>query len=187
MRILGPTDLLAAADSVLRGVSDGNERVRELVDLVPRVIAMVDRAEVLLGRAEGLLDRAEDAATRAEEVAEAADRTRARTDEVVARAELLLGRSEGMVSPLESLAPKALPIIDEIVSDISPAEVRAMKDLMDRLPALITQLDAVGPDVHNILDAVQDLSHTMQGLPGMGLIKRRGERRDAEEDASDEA
>ncbi|GAB3622847.1 hypothetical protein GCM10027418_09290 [Mariniluteicoccus endophyticus] len=185
MRILGPTDLLAAATTVRQGFADGTDQVRDLVDLVPRVIGMVDRAEDLLSRAEGLLDRAELAAERADAVAEAADRTRVRTDKVVARAEKLVGRTEALMVPVESLGPKALPLVDELVSSVSPEEIRAMKDLVDRLPSLVDQLDTVGPDVHNILDAVTDLSHALQGLPGMGAIKRRGERKDAEEDAQE--
>jgi hypothetical protein len=50
---------------------------------------------------------------------------------------------------------------------------------------MLRQLDKVGPDVHQILEVVQDLREALTGLPGVGMLMRRGERRD--EDASDGA
>lgn len=72
------------------------------------------------------------------------------------------------------------------MASVSPEEVRAVTRIINQLPTLADELEGVGPDVHEILDAVTDLSHAIQGLPGMGALRRRGERIDAEEDAAGE-
>ena len=49
------------------------------------------------------------------------------------------------------------------------------------LPAL-SSLDGVGPDLHSLLDTVQDLRELAKGFPGSKLFRRRG----AEEIRSEE-
>ncbi len=44
----------------------------------------------------------------------------------------------------------------------------------DLLPVLRT-LDRVGPDLHELLEVVEDLRRVVAGLPGVGLLRRRGE------------
>jgi hypothetical protein len=44
----------------------------------------------------------------------------------------------------------------------------------DLLPVLRT-LDRVGPDLHELLEVVEDLRRVVTGLPGVGLLRRRGE------------
>ena len=50
------------------------------------------------------------------------------------------------------------------------------------LPVL-SKLDRVGPDLHELLEVVEDLRRVMTGLPGIGLLRRRG---DAEPPADDQ-
>ncbi|MDO5684468.1 MAG: hypothetical protein Q4G46_16780, partial [Propionibacteriaceae bacterium] len=59
---------------------------------------------------------------------------------------------------------------------------QAIKGLIDRMPELADQIDHIGPDVTQSLEAVTDLAHAVRGLPGMGLFVRRGERKDEEDD-----
>ena len=58
--------------------------------------------------------------------------------------------------------------------------------LVDRLPTLLehmendvlpvlTRLDRVGPDLHELLAVVEDLRRVITGLPGVGLLRRRGD------------
>ncbi|MFE9869776.1 hypothetical protein ACFYON_03950 [Micromonospora sp. NPDC005686] len=43
------------------------------------------------------------------------------------------------------------------------------------LPILAT-LDRVGPDLHDLLDVTRDLKLAVAGIPGLGMLRRRGER-----------
>ena len=65
---------------------------------------------------------------------------------------------------------------------------------MDRLPTLVTHLDEdvlpvlvtlgdVVPDVHALLDTVQDMRQVVKGFPGSRLFRRRGAEEIAEEEA----
>jgi hypothetical protein len=50
----------------------------------------------------------------------------------------------------------------------------------DIMPILAT-LDRVGPDVHELLEQLKEVRQAIQGIPGLGFFRRRGERADAEE------
>ena len=78
-------------------------------------------------------------------------------------------------------AERLLPIADRLASSIADVEVEAVVRVMDRLPQLSEHLERdvlplldtlgqVGPDVHDILDAVQDLTHAIKGMPGMNPV-----------------
>ena len=49
----------------------------------------------------------------------------------------------------------------------------------DIMPILAT-LDRVGPDVHELLDVLKDVRMAIQGVPGFGILRRRGEQREEE-------
>jgi hypothetical protein len=71
--------------------------------------------------------------------------------------------------------------------------VDALVALVDRLPTLVDSLDQtvipvlsslqdVGTDVHDLVDTMQDLRQVVKGFPGSKLFRRRG----AEEIAENE-
>ena len=167
MRIPGPHDLLTAAVTVKDGVTDAADLWPRTLDLIDRVEAMVGRGEALLEQAEELLAQAALTRAHVDEVADAAAETSARAAALVARAE-----------PLTALADKALPIASEVVASVERDEVLALVGMIDRLPEALLQIDRIAPDVHQILESVTDLAHAAQGLPGMGSLIRRGERKD---------
>ena len=58
--------------------------------------------------------------------------------------------------------------------------------LVDRLPPLLDSVDRdvlpllgrlneMAPDLHSLLEAVEDLRRTVAGLPGFGMLRRRGD------------
>ncbi len=51
-----------------------------------------------------------------------------------------------------------------------------MLDAVDRdvLP-LLGHLNEMAPDLHALLESVDDLRRAVAGLPGIGLLKRRGD------------
>ena len=81
---------------------------------------------------------------------------------------------------------------------MSAREVDAAIALVDRLPMVLehlesdvlpvlSKLDQVGPDLHELLEVVEDLRRVLTALPGVGLLRRRGdddEKRDDTPDAS---
>ena len=180
--LLGPRDLVHAATSVKDGVTDA-------VDDVTGLLELITRGRDLMDRAEALVTAAEDTLARADRTLHDASALRARADRVLGEAEGLVRRGDALLAPAEELGAKALPIAARIVDSVEPDEVEAVVRTIDRLPVLVTlleenvlpvvaRLDEVGPDVRAILDAVTDLSHGLRGLPGMGLLQRRGERKD---------
>ncbi|GAB3800756.1 hypothetical protein [Micromonospora zhanjiangensis] len=49
----------------------------------------------------------------------------------------------------------------------------------DVLPILAT-LDRVGPDIHDLLGVTRDLKLAVAGIPGMRMLRRRGENKAAD-------
>jgi uncharacterized membrane protein len=69
---------------------------------------------------------------------------------------------------------RAAPLVDRFVEGLSATEVDTILDLIDRLPS------EVGPDVKEIIEVLKDVRIAVQGLPGFRLLRRRGEREEAE-------
>lgn len=171
MRIFRPADVVAMADQVRGGLAEGADQVKELLELVPRVVTLVQRAEFLLDSAERTLARTETMVARGEAMVE--------------RGEAIVERGKALLEGVEEVAPNALPILGQVIEAIDPKEVRAFNGLVDQLPTFLEQLKDVGPNVSLILESVTDLSQAIKGFPGMGALIRRGERKDEEEAAEE--
>ncbi|MGI8681207.1 MAG: hypothetical protein ACR2JO_03540 [Mycobacteriales bacterium] len=131
-----------------------------------------------LSRALALLPRIEELLVRVDTVVSDIERTVDRTESAVRRVEELLAAYE---EPVRELAPT----VRRLAETMDPAEVEAAVALVDRLPRLLdavdrdvlpmlTQLQAVGPDVHELLDIVDDVRRMLAGLPGVALLRRDG-------------
>src|SRR4029453_7306461 len=101
-----------------------------------------------------------------------------RTDGLVGRAEPLV---DAYAQPLTDLAPS----VRRLAETLEPHEVEALVTLIDRLPTLVqhldqdilpvlSSLDGVAPDLHDLLDTVQDMREVVKGFPGSKLFRRRG-------------
>lgn len=183
----GPADVVGAATAVREGIGDA-------LDLVPRLSTIVGQVEALLVRVAGAIDRldvvTERAATLATEIAltgQAADKVVHAVDQTAARAGALLDLYE---DSLRTLAPT----VGTLAESLDPGEVQAMVGLVDRLPVLMThldedilpvlaKLDQVGPDIHALLEIARDLQVALDGMPGMGWIRKRAEEKEEEESA----
>ena len=137
------------------------------MELLPRMVTLV-------GQAEGLIDR----------VGRVVDKI----EETTSRAEVLLALYE---DSLQTMAPT----VATFANSIEPAEVQAMVQLVDRLPTLVqhldedvipilTTLDRVAPDLHQLLEIAQDLQVALGGVPGMGWLRKKA---DKEEDEAERA
>lgn len=195
-----PAELLGAAAGVKQVVTGTVDQVAESASgalaLVPAATALLARASALLDRADALADHAQLVISRIDEVVTESDATVERVNAVTTKADRTMGgatglvdRADSLLSSVEPVARQGVPIAEKIVESISPAEVEAVVKMIDRLPTLLghleddvlpllQQLDAVGPDVHAILETVQDLTERIEALPGMGLLRRRADKDD---------
>ncbi|MET8467099.1 hypothetical protein ABZU93_28940, partial [Micromonospora zamorensis] len=120
---------------------------------------------------------------------------------VVAKAEGVAGRAavtvgtatEAAATAAELLAAyepalrRAAPMAARFVEELSHEEISAAIHLIDELPKLkqhltadilpiLATLDRVGPDLHDLLDVTRDLKLAVAGIPGLGMLRRRGEK-----------
>ncbi|GAB4064880.1 hypothetical protein GCM10028777_12610 [Angustibacter speluncae] len=195
-----PAELLGAAAGVKQVVTGTVDQVAESASgalaLVPAATALLARASALLDRADALADHAQLVISRIDEVVTESDATVERVNVVTTKADRTMGgatglvdRADSLLSSVEPVARQGVPIAEKIVDSISPAEVDAIVSIIDTVPTLLRhvqddvlpllqQLDAVGPDVHAILETVQDLAERIEALPGMGLLRRRADKDD---------
>ncbi|MDO5697517.1 MAG: hypothetical protein Q4G51_06040 [Dermatophilus congolensis] len=190
MRLIMPSDILAAADHVTGVVKSG---VNGAVDEVNSLIELIGRASTLMDDAERLVMRANAALASAE-------RQLAECERQLIRSGAMLDEADAMIAPLrpvvEAATPafaRAIPIVTTVVNSIEPDEVDAVVRTVNHLPALVdtvetqvipnlAKLEQVGPDVHEILENVSDLSTALMGMPGMGWMQKRGaEKQDDDE------
>jgi hypothetical protein len=63
-------------------------------------------------------------------------------------------------------------------------ELPRLRDhLADDVMPMLGTLDKVGPDLHSLLDVTRDLHLAVAGIPGLRMLRRRGEDKRADEDA----
>lgn len=187
MRLLpGPAAVIGAATSAA-------DAIETALGLVPRAAAALTRVEVLLDRVEGVFDRADQAVARADETNERA-RALLGTAELVTRdasrtvdgAKGVLDRVDTSLAAWEPSLRRLAPSVQRFAEALDPAEVTAAISLVDRMPLVLDHmendvlpmlrtLDRVGPDLHEVLEIVEDLRRVVTGLPGIGLLRRRGE------------
>lgn len=165
--------------------------VEDALGLAPRVIGLIEQAETLLTRVGVVVDKIEATIDRADVLIgnvaatdQAARRVVASVLETAVQADSLF---ELYDEPLSTLAPSVRTFADAL----DPDEVRAMVGLVDRLPRLLqhldedvfpilTTLDRVAPDLHQLLEIAQDLQVALGGLPGMGWLRKRAEKEEQE-------
>jgi hypothetical protein len=177
--------------AVIGGAAAAADAVERAIGLVPRAAAAMTRVEALLDRVEAVVERADklvvtadETTVRAQETLDAADvvtrdagRRVAATAGVLDRVDASLGQWE---PTLRRLAPKAKRFADSLAE----GEIDAAIALVDRLPVVLehlesdvlpvlTTLDRVGPDLHEVLEVVEDLRRVVTGLPGVELLRRR--------------
>jgi hypothetical protein len=98
----------------------------------------------------------------------------------------VLDRADRSLQAWEPSLRRLAPSLDRFADALHPDEVAAAIGLVDRMPQLLDHvendvlpvlqnLDRVGPDLHEVLEIVEDLRRVVTGLPGIGLLRKRGE------------
>ncbi len=177
-------------DPVLSGAVDAVRRVDGVLDLVGKTVTGVDEVVAEAGervqRVTQVLSGADSAIAQTAAILQ-------RTDKVVTRAVDVLAGAGGLVDNADHLLAQAkgplenvMPLLERVAETMDPREVDAAVLLIDKLPEVLTlveqdvlplmrRLDTVGPELHAMLELVEDLHNMVAGLPGMKLMRRRGE------------
>jgi ABC-type transporter Mla subunit MlaD len=171
--LLGPTEALGAARSV---VEWSGRAVTAAVRLPDRVTALLDGVEMLISRIDDLSKRADELVTRVDAIAEAAGQAVVHANAVADGASAVIDRADLIADDAGRVATTA----SEVVSQTSRTGDGA-RDLLEELPGLVrrleveivpvlTTLDQVGPDTHEILRVVKDLRLAVHDIPGLGPV-----------------
>ncbi|WP_433531826.1 hypothetical protein ACQPYA_07005 [Micromonospora sp. CA-263727] len=162
--------------------------------LLARINGVVDRVEQTLDRTDRMLDDAEAAVREVAVISAAATAAVQDAAKVTAAAAVVVGEAEqASASAAELLAAyepalrRAAPMANHFVEQLSEEELAAAVRLVDELPKLrqhltsdilpiLATLDQVGPDLHDLLDVTRDLKLAVAGIPGLAMLRRRGEK-----------
>ncbi|WP_433231552.1 hypothetical protein ACQP2H_06225 [Micromonospora sp. CA-248260] len=201
-RINGVVDRIEETlDRTDRVLTDAETAVREVAVISTAATTAIVQATEVAGAAAVVVAEAERVSGAAAGlVAEAGQVSRA-AGTVVAEAGAVAGRAAGTVATAEGAAAVAselltayepalrrgAPMANRFVAELSHEEVVAAIRLVDELPKLkehltsdvlpiLATLDRVGPDLHDLLDVTRDLKLAVAGIPGLGMLRRRGER-----------
>jgi methyl-accepting chemotaxis protein len=124
----------------------------------------------------------------AESVVARADALVRRTGRVVGDAEEAVAAARRVTQAVEEQVEATKPLV-RFAEEFSTHEVTAAIALVDELPRLaahltddimpiLTTLDRVGPDIHELLEVANDVRQAILGIPGFDFLRRRGEGRD---------
>lgn len=196
----GPSDLLDGATRVRDRLSVTLELLPRAAAAMASVETLLVRAGAAVGRVEKVVGAAEDTVRQGELLASAAAAAVERSTAIVEAAALVsrdagravdgaqgvLDRVDAMLGQWEPTLRRLAPSAATFAESLDPREVRAAVSLVDRLPLvldhlendvlpMLRQLDRVGPDIHELLTVVEDLRSVVTGLPGIGLLRRRGD------------
>ena len=111
--------------------------------------------------------------TTAESVVSRADDLLRRTEQLVTRSEKAVEHAEQVTAAAATQVAATAPVI-QFVEEFSAHEVQAAIALVDELP-ILTTLNRVGPDIHELLDVAKDVRQAVLGIPGFDYLRRRGE------------
>ena len=114
---------------------------------------------------------------------------------MVVRAGAAAAEAQKLLDAYSETLQKAAPLAARFVAELSPEEITAAIKMVDALPALrqhlvedvmplLGKLDQVGPDLHSLLEVTEDLRLAIAGLPGLKMLRRRGEEKIEEESAN---
>ncbi|MEU9506355.1 hypothetical protein AB0D32_08735 [Micromonospora sp. NPDC048170] len=197
--------LLNRVDGVVDRIDGMVDRIERTLDRTDRVLTDAEGAvrevTVISAAATTAIETATEVAAAAAVVVGEAEKVSRAAGAVVAEADAVAGRAAGTVGAAAEAAAtagelltayepalrRAAPMANRFVEQLSHEEVTAAIRLVDELPKLkqhlsadilpiLATLDRVGPDLHDLLDVTRDLKLAVAGIPGLGMLRRRGEK-----------
>ncbi|MBX7268591.1 hypothetical protein KIF24_22940 [Micromonospora sp. Llam7] len=174
----------ARAFAVLDGVEALLTRINGVVD---RVEETLDRTDRMLGDADVAVREVAVISAAATAAVDTAQSVAGRAAETVGTAAEAATTAAELLAAYEPALRRAAPMANHFVEQLSHEELIAAVRLVDELPKLrehltsdvlpiLATLDRVGPDLHDLLDVTRDLRLAVAGLPGLGMLRRRGEK-----------
>jgi hypothetical protein len=180
MSLPGPSDVLDAVRAV---TGWGAETTELLAGLPARASRLLDEAERLVRHINDVADRADRLVDKVDAVANGANQVAGRAAGLIAEAGDLSRNAGELLTIYQPLASEAAPLVKRFVEELSEGEIVAAIRLVDQLPALalslesqimpiLGTLDHVGPDMNELLKVVKDLRKAIDGVPGLGMLRR---------------
>jgi hypothetical protein len=190
-------DVLDSTEALVRRIATMLDRVESVLE---RVESTLDRTGQIVDVAEKTVDQVQSVTARAVIPIDEATRITSAAGTVVADAKLVADRAstsmaaaertmttvDGLLAAYADTLRKGAPMAHRFVEQLTPEEVDAAIRLIDELPRLtghltsdilpiLATLDRVGPDIHDLLDVTRDLKLAIAGIPGLAMLRRRGE------------
>ena len=187
-QLTGDTDaMVMAAGPLLSDAAALVHRIEPVVTLaegtVARVGPVVEEADRSVQRVQGVLGSAEGAVSDTAALLQKVGRTADRTTEVLVGAGSLVDDADHLLCVVKGPIEQMMPVLNRLAETLEPHEVDAAVLLIDRLPDVLVlvedvlpvmrQLGNVGPELHDLLELVEDLHRVATGLPGRKLLRRR--------------
>jgi ABC-type transporter Mla subunit MlaD len=196
-RINGLVDRIEGTlDRTDRVLTDAEAAVREVGVISAAATTAIGTATEVAAAAAVVVGEAEQVSAAAAGVVGKAEQVSAAAAGVVGTADRAASTATDLLSAYEPTLRRAAPMAARFVEQLSPEEVTAAIRLVDELPKLkqhltadvlpiLATLDRVGPDLHDLLAVTRDLKLAVAGIPGLGMLRRRGERLTDEPDERD--
>ncbi|WP_206491653.1 ribulose 1,5-bisphosphate carboxylase large subunit [Rhodococcus sp. KRD162] len=185
-------DPLGTETVLRRGVAVARVGASWLLTTTELAVTLPGRIEALLSNIETLMTRIDAVVDSADAVVARVERTTGAADAVVTTAS---AASESALSVIESFGPiaeKSAPMARRFVDNLSENEVDAAIAMVDQLPGLLdhmeallpilTTLDTVSPEIHELLGVTKDVRRAVIGIPGFKFFRNRGEDKLADEE-----
>jgi hypothetical protein len=184
-------------DRTDRIVTEAEEAVTEIAVISAAATAAIEHATAVAHAAATVVREAEQVASNAGAIVGQTGTIVSRAGATVARAEATAATADELLGAYETTLRKGAPMAHRFVEQLTPEEIDAAIRLVDELPKLtghltsdvlpiLATLDRVGPDIHDLLEVTRDLKLAVAGIPGLGLLRRRGESRGGNRLADDE-
>ncbi|MGW4940227.1 hypothetical protein ACWEOZ_01360 [Actinoplanes sp. NPDC004185] len=205
--LLGQTELLVSRMTLLAERAEGligrvdgvvgdiEQTLRDTKVVMAAAALAVDEATAVAARAALVVDGAGTAVTGASALVTDAGRITDAASGVVRQASATSAEARELLDGYAPALRRAAPLAVRFIEELTPEEVTAAIRMIDELPQLrkhltedvmplLGKLDQVGPDLHSLLEVTNDLHLAIIGLPGLKMLRRRGEERVAEDDAT---
>jgi len=192
--------LIRRVDTIVAGaegvVVEARAITASAAEITSSAAGITGAASAVVGQAAGITEAASVVVGQAEGITEAASVVVGQAGGITAEATAVVRQAESAAGDatelLDAYAPtlrKGAPLAARFVNELSTDEVTAAIRMVDELPRLrehlvndvlplLGKLDQVGPDIHKLLAVTEDLHLAIAGLPGLRLLRRRGEERE---------
>ena len=187
--------VLDSAEALVRRIGTIVDRVETTLDRTERIVEAaeetIDQVRSVTALATAPIEQATRVAAAAAVVVAEAERVASRAASMVARTEVTAATADELLAAYAGTLRKGAPMASRFVEQLTPEEVDAAIRLVDELPKLtahltsdvlpiLATLDRVGPDIHDLLNVTRDLKLAIAGIPGLAMLRRRGEGRSSD-------